>query len=352
MRARGAGVGLALFALYAATLLTSGGPGPREARVLRAAEGLWAGRPIETDDIGVGLALLAAPLHALGGELLVRLVLAALVALGFVAALAVARRVVPEPYASGAAFCVGASAPAAGWATAVGPDLVGGAALAGATLLALRVRENLRLAEALWAGVLLAALPWLSPKLLAPGAVVVLVLAIWLLRRGRALAAVLATEVVAASLIAYVRVNDTLYERVLPAERPTGAGGVGEHAERVTRLPDLLLVFAVAPVLLLALAGAHALWRSRRDRIARAIPDRREAELAVAVALAAGATVAVTALLLAPSIEAPWFGTRHLAAALPLAAVPVAWGLQRLPQAGTVLGALSVAGGIALAAGA
>lgn len=351
MRARGAAAWLALFALYAASLLTAGAAQPREERVLHAAAALWHGTPADTDGIGVGLALLLSPAQALGGDVAARLLLAAVAALGFVAALALARRVVPEPYASGAALAVGASAPAVGWAAAVYPDVAGGAALAGAALLALRVRENLRLPEALWAGVLLAALPWLSPKLLLPGAVVLIGLAFWLLRRGRALAAVLAAELVAASLIAYVRVNLTLYDRALPADRPTGATGAGEHLERAGRLPELALVLAVAPVLLLALAGARALWRSRRDRIARAIPARREAEATVALALMTCAAVAFAATFLAPSVEAPWFGTRHLASALPLAVVPAAWGLQRLPRIGGALAGLTIVAGVAAAVG-
>ena len=63
---------------------------------------------------GIGFPLLIAPAYAIGGATAVELWLAALAALGFVAAAALARRLVPDPWAS-------AATAASTIATSVGP---------------------------------------------------------------------------------------------------------------------------------------------------------------------------------------------------------------------------------------
>ena len=98
------------------------------------------GRSVEPQ--GIGFPLLIAPAYALGGANAVEAFLAAIAALGFVLAAAVGRRMVPEPWASGAALLVGLSPPALAHATAVYPEAAAGTALAGAALCALRVRER------------------------------------------------------------------------------------------------------------------------------------------------------------------------------------------------------------------
>src|SRR5918997_1307959 len=70
---------------------------------------------------GAGFALLIAPAYAIGGPLAVQLLLGAIAALAFVLAALLARRVVPEPWCSGAALACGLSPPARsaccpGWA--------------------------------------------------------------------------------------------------------------------------------------------------------------------------------------------------------------------------------------------
>jgi 4-amino-4-deoxy-L-arabinose transferase-like glycosyltransferase len=104
---------------------------PRQGQVM-------VGRSVEPQ--GIGFALLIAPAYALGGANAVEAFLAALAALGFVLAAAVGRRMVPEPWASGAALVVGLSPPALAHATAVYPDAAAGTVLAGAALCALLVR--------------------------------------------------------------------------------------------------------------------------------------------------------------------------------------------------------------------
>src|SRR4051812_7982303 len=88
------------------------------------------GRTVEPQ--GVGFPALIAPAYALGGARGVELFLPALAALGFVLAARIARRIVPEPWASGGALLAGLSPPALAHATAVHPEAVAGTALAGA----------------------------------------------------------------------------------------------------------------------------------------------------------------------------------------------------------------------------
>jgi hypothetical protein len=90
----------------------------------------------------VGFPLLLAPAYALGGATGVELLLAALGALGVALGYRLALRVVPDPWALGAALAVGLSPPFLAYGTAVYPELTAGAALAGAALLALAVTAD------------------------------------------------------------------------------------------------------------------------------------------------------------------------------------------------------------------
>src|SRR2546430_15292600 len=67
------------------------------------------GRLVEPQ--GIGFPLLVAPAYALGGPKLVELWLAALLALAFVLGAALARRLVPEPWAPAATLVVGLPPP-------------------------------------------------------------------------------------------------------------------------------------------------------------------------------------------------------------------------------------------------
>ena len=85
--------------------------------------------------------MLLAPAVAAGGSGLAAVLSAAIAALAFVLAAALARWVVPDPWATWAALLTGLSAPALGLATAIVPALWAGALLAGAMLCALAARE-------------------------------------------------------------------------------------------------------------------------------------------------------------------------------------------------------------------
>jgi len=236
--------------------------GPRNGRLL--------------DPIGIAFPLLIAPAYALGGPIAVELFLAALAAVAFVLAAALARRVVPEPWATGAALVAGLSLVALVASTTIAPDAVAGTVLAGAAVLALRIREQPRLLSAFWCAMLVAALPWLGAKFAAPAIVVALATARWLRRRQRGLAGLVALEVVIFSVVLYITVDDRLYGGPFPAALlsdpgATGASGAGEHLARAPRLLGLWIDQGVgllrwAPFAAMSFVALWLLVRSRRER--------------------------------------------------------------------------------------
>lgn len=387
---RAVGLWLVLFAAYAATIgLPAFGDaqfGGDEPHYLLAAESLVSDRDVDLRDEyatrayrdwypyvlerhgrltegranephGIGFALLIAPAYALGGPLAVQLLLAAIAALAFVLAAALARRVVPEPWASGAALACGLSPPALAYGTAVYPEPVAGALLAGAALLALRVRERPRIRWVAGCALALAALPWLGLTFALPGLVIALALLRWLLRRARRFAMLVAIEALLFSGVMYVTINDGLYggltplSAALPGEGLAGDSFPGDFAERAPRLVGLWLdrtygALRWAPVLALAFFALWLLWRSRRDQIARAVPERRDVEVAVALCALVCAAQVVVAAFLAPTMFGFWFPGRYLLVALPLAVGLCAWGLQRAPRVGAGLVAVTIVSSI------
>jgi hypothetical protein len=291
---------------------------------------------------GIGFPLLIAPAYALGGPTLVVLLLAAVAALAFVLGAALARRVVPDPWATWAAVLVGLSPPAVASATAVTPALVAGALLAGASLCALAVRERPLMRTAFGGGAMLAVLPWLDPWLLVPAAPVALLLARWTARRGRAVVALGSLEIQLASLVFYVSLNERLYGGLTPlavGEHPaTGSSSFGDY---VGRAPWLVLVWLdrdaglllFAPVVALAFLGVWLLWRSRRERLSRLVADQRDIEHAAFLAAAVCAAQVMVAAFLEPAL---WWGVGVVA--LPCALPLVAWGLRHAPRVGWALG--------------
>jgi hypothetical protein len=312
--------------------------GPRNGRLL--------------DPIGIAFPLLIAPAYALGGRIAVELFLAALAAAAFALAAALARRLVPEPWATGAALTAALSPPALVASTTIAPDAVAGSTLAGAALLALRLRERPQLRSAFFCAVLVAALPWLGAKFGAPAIVVALAAARWLRRRQRGLAGLVALEVVIFSIVLYVTVDDRLYGGPFPAALlsdpgATGASGVGEHLARMPRLLGLWIdrdvgLLRWAPFAALSFVALWLLARSRRERLAIALSEQVDVEVTAGFYVAVcGATVAF-ATFLAPTIAGPWFAGHELVCVLAPGAALAAWGLRRLPRAGCALAALTV----------
>ena len=126
----------------------------------------WYPRELQTDGQivggrlvephGAGFALLIAPAYAIGGARAVQGEMLALLALAFVLGAALARRMVPEPWATAGAALVGLSPPALAAATTITPGVPAAVLLAGAALCALAVRERPRLRYVFGGALLLA----------------------------------------------------------------------------------------------------------------------------------------------------------------------------------------------------
>lgn len=301
---------------------------------------------------GIGLPLVLAGAYALGGATAVELWCAAIMALAFVLGAALARRVVPDPWATRGALLVGLSPPAVVGATSVAPLGVGAAAVAGAALCALAVRDQPRLRVTAGAAGLVAVLPWLAVRLAAPGAVVLLALARWLRRRRRGLTGFVALELVLTSAVVFITVNDRIFGGLLPGDAAldpapaTGLSTPGDLLERVPRLLGVLVdpdagLLRWAPATALAGVGIILLWRSRRDRLADALPQRIDVEVAAGFLVVICAVAVGTAALLSREIGGDALIGGDLIVVGPVAAGLVAWGAQRAPRAAAVLGAVT-----------
>jgi hypothetical protein len=294
----------------------------------------------------------AAPVYRLGGRLAVELLGAALLAAAFAAATTIARRLVPDPWATGAVVVAGLSPPAVLGATTITPDPLAAALIAGAAALALRVREDPMPVHAIWAGVLVAAVPWAGVRFAAPAAVVAIAITRWLRRRRRGLAGFASLEVVLFSVVTFVSVNERLYGgptpySVLPAG-PTGVEGLAAHLERAPRLLGLWLdrdagLVRWAPFAVLTLAALVLLARAHRRRLVAAVPEFVHTQVIAGFLAAACAAQVLVAVFLAPTIDGPWPPAHLLLCVAPLGGALAAWALRRLPRTGRVLAALTIA---------
>jgi hypothetical protein len=306
---------------------------------------------------GIGFPLLILPAYAAGGAHGVELFLAAVAALALALAYRLALRVVPDPWAAGAALVAGLSPPFIAYGSAVYPELSAGAALAGAALLALRLEERPGLPGAFGCFALLGALPWLGTKFVLPGLVIGLFAARALWRTRRRTLAVGAVELSLFSVAVMVGVNEALYggptpySAEVPGESATNASFPAGYLERVYRLVALFLdreygLLRWAPVFALTFAGLWWLWRSLRDRLGRGVPGVREIERAAGLCAAALGAQLVVAAFLAPTMFGFWFPPRHLLASLPLAVPLVAWGARHTPRLGIALSAVTLAASV------
>ena len=302
---------------------------------------------------GVGFPLLIAPAYALGGAKAVELFLAAIAALGVALAYRLALRVAPDPWAFGAALAVGLSPPLLAYGTAVYPELSAAAALAGAALLAVRLDTRVSWREAALCFLLLGALPWLGTKFVAAGVVIGAFAARAIWRARRRTLAVGAVEVSLFSIALFVAMNEAIYSGPTPyaaevsGENATAATFPGGYLERAYRLVALFLdrsygLLRWAPVLALVFVALWWLWRSRRDRLAGAVPGVGEIQLTAGLCAAVLGVQLLVAAFLAPTMFGFWFPPRHLMAALPLAVPLVALGLRHLPRVGAALALLTV----------
>jgi hypothetical protein len=317
---------------------------------VRALAATPEGRTLEP--VGTGLGLLTAPAWATGGQIAVRLWLAAITAVGFCVTAALARRLVPDPWASASGLVTGLSPPAIAAATAIAPEGAGAAVLAGAAALALRVRDEPRARWAWWCAAAVSTLPWLGLELLAPAAVVSAAVARWLRRRRRGLIGFIALELVLTSGVVYLTLHERLYGDLTPyGMQPTGASGIGEHLSRWPRAAGLLFDADVgllrwAPFMAMAFAGLALLARSRRDRLARAIPGQVDVDVTAMFFVTLVAVTWIVAVFLAPADHGAWLGPRDLVPALPAMAALAAWGLRFAPRVGWTLAAVTLVAGV------
>ena len=320
---------------------------------LRTADALVGDGELLRGAWGLGFPLAIAPAEALGGATAVELFLVAVAALGFVLGALLARRIVPEPYASAGAALAGLSAPAIGFAGEIGPAAAAGTLLAGATLCTISTRDAPAPGPAIGAAALLAVLPWLDPRYVVPALPVAVALYLFCRRARHPTLGLIAVELVGASVVLYATLNEQLYGgptpwSALPAGvSATGAFAVAEHLERAPRLVTLWVDPAAgllrwAPVLAFVLYAAWLLRRSREEGIARLVPERATAEAAAALALAVVAAVLLVAAFLMPELDTEPFAARHVVPALPVAGALVAWGLRHAPRVGGALGAVSL----------
>jgi hypothetical protein len=251
-----------------------------------------------------------------GGRELTAVVLAVPATLAFAFAAALARRWVPDPWATRAALLVALSPLGFALTSGARPDAVAAALLGGGLLLSLRAREHATRVRTLGGATCLSLAPFFGLAYAIPGLPVLAALVSWTSRRGRPLLALLAVEIAGATAVALLGIDQ-------PDRR---AATDGDGLERVGRV--LVDVLRWAPVLVLAFVGAYLLLRSRRERVSRAIPARRDAEVAAALA--------GTALLALWGVAA--FGSLGAGAGVPLAAAYAAWGMRRAPRIALLLG--------------
>jgi hypothetical protein len=321
---------------------------------LRPPATLTKGRLVEPP--AAGFPLLIAPAMAVGGPTLVQLWCAALVALGFVLASLLGRELVPDPWGWWAALVVGLSPPVLAAATRVSPELVGGALLAGAALLALRARERVTRRATFGCAALLAFAPWLALELVVPALVIAFALWRWLRRGVRGTAGIIALEIVLTSVVLYVTINERLYGGFTPYASGPAGGPTRLHdaGDLLARLPRIVAVFVDrdvgllrwAPFLGLVFLAVWLLWRSRRDRLSAAIPDQADVEAAAILLMLVCAAVIAVEVIAAPVLHGPWFAARHALPALPAAAALCAWGLRFAPRAGAALAAVTLIGSV------
>jgi hypothetical protein len=331
-----------LFAVYAAGIGIRARTGD-ELVHLGIAEALIHESRVVDAPQGAGFALLISPARELGGPRAVELFLAALAALGFVFGALLARRIVPEPYASAGAALAGLSAPAVAHAAAIYPEAAAGTLLAGAAVCALSAYDTPRVAPVVGGGALLAVLPWLSPLFVIPALPIAVVLYRWCRRGRRPLLGLVAVELGAASLVTYATLNERLYGGPTPwsANRPgvtaTGAQTAADYVERIPRLLTLWVDPGVgllrwAPIFAFVFLGGWLLYRSRHSGLARALSERATAEAAASLALIVVGAQLLVAAFLVPAIDGHWFAGRYLAPALPVASALVAWSCRNAPR--------------------
>ena len=305
----------------------------------------------------VGYALLIAPAFAIAGAKGVEVFMAALTALALVLAYALARQVVPDPWALGATLAVALSPPLLAHSTAIYPETVAAAALCGATLLALRIPDSPRRRTGWSAFGLIALLPWLGTQFIVPGLVIAIFGYRAMRTARRPVLAITCVEIVGFSVALFVGVNEGLFggptpsSANAPGQGATGATFPAGYLGRSYRVVALFIdrhygLLRWAPIFALALYGVWLLARERRSGLARAIPELHAEQTAGLLCAAVAGAQLFVAVFLSRTMSGFWFPAHHLVPVLPVAVALVAVGLRHLPRLGAVLGAIGVAASV------
>src|SRR4051794_17169501 len=305
----------------------------------------------------IGLPLLAAPFYAIGGAKAVELMIAAMLAAAMACGYLLARRVVPDPWCVYAALAVGLSPPLVAHGTAVLPEPVAAAALAGAALCAAHLRDRPSRGAAFTCFVLLGSLPWFGLAFIPPGLVIAWSAVRSLRRAGRGLLALGSTEVAFFSLALLVGLNEALFGGPTPhaADTPgtsaTGVDSLTGYVGRCWRIVALFLdrqdgLVRWAPVAAVIFVGVGVLSRSARERLGQAIAGLDEEYGRARLCAYAALAPVVTAALFIPTLSADGFPGRPLVPVIPLVVPLVALGLRQSPRIGALLALLGVAGSV------
>jgi hypothetical protein len=311
---------------------------------------------------GLGLGAVLAPAYwlgrttGMGGPLAVQLWCAALLAAAFVVALGLARRIVPDPWATAGVVAVALSPPAVLGATQIGPTGPAALLLTGAVAAALAVRDHPRTLAALSCAVLCALVPWVWLPLAPAALVVAAALTRWMRRRRRGLMGYLALEVLLLSAFILLTVNDRVYGGPTPWapqvgwSLPTYFDDAGDVLARIVLSPVGLVLdrdFGLlrwAPVLALVGVAVWRLVRWHRQRLFRVFADEIHVEVSALFLLLVFVAATVPYAILSPWPATNWLGGAGAATALPVVAATVGWAWQRVPRVGGALAALTLVG--------
>lgn len=313
---------------------------------------------LEPSGIGLGAAL--APAYwvgyhtGIGGRLAVQLWGALLLAAAFVVAIGLARRVVPDPWATRGVLLVAISPPAVLGATQIGPTASAALLLTGAVTAALAVRDEPRWRYAVLSALCAALLPWIWLPLAPVALLVAVALLRWMRRRRRGLTGFVALEILLISAFIYITVHDRMFGGPTPWfpevgwSLPTFFDGVGHALARVFGAPLGLLIdrdyglLRWAPVLALVGVAGWRLVRWRRTRLYRTFAEEIHVEVIALFLLLIFAVATIPYAILSPWPELNWLGGAGAATALPVVAATVGWGWQRAPRVALVLSGLTV----------
>jgi hypothetical protein len=266
--------------------------------------------------------------------------------------------------AGGVTLALGLSPPMLAQATTISPEGLAAALLAGAALLALRIRNETKMVWASWCACFLAVLPWIALRFVIPGAAIAVVFSRWLRRRKHGVAGFVSLELLLISIVVFLTVSDRMYggltpDAVLPdGMTATGAHTIGDYFSRLARLGPMWFgrssgILWWAPAFLLFWVGVWRLWHSRREKLWRIAPDQINVDVTATLYISVCVVGSVGAALTTEAVSGIWFAGHDLVPIFGFGTALAAWGAARIPRTalaflgvGALLSAWFLAGGI------